>query len=73
MYSQRRELSVSPTSIFICIAFPYLLEYLQQITYSSPQYLKIVLLIIEVLQQITNSILITKIFLVIIKIHPSLT
>jgi len=50
-----------------------MLEHLQQIIYSSLQYLKIVLLVIEVLQQITNPILITKNFLVITKIHPSLT
>ena len=36
-----------------------MLEHLQQIIYSSPQYLKIVLLVIEVLQ-ITNPIPIIK-------------
>ena len=48
-----------------------MLEHLQQIPYSSPQYQKIDVLVMEVLQQITNPIPIIYKFLVIIKTHLS--
>ena len=48
-------------------------EHLQQITHCSPQYQKIDVLVMEVLQQITNPIPITCKFLVISKTHLSLT
>ena len=49
------------------------IEHLQQITHPSSQYQKIDVLVMEVLQQITNPIPITYKFLVITKIHLSLT
>ena len=48
-------------------------EHLQQITHLSPQYQKIDVLVMKVLQQITNPIPITYKFLVITKAHLSLT
>ena len=47
-------------------------EHLQQITHPSPQYQKIDVLVMEVLQQITIPIPITYKFLVITKTHLSL-
>jgi len=49
------------------------LEYLQQITYPSPQYQNIDVLVMEVLQHITNPMPITYKFLVITKTHLSLS
>ena len=51
----------------------YLGEHLQQITHPSSQYQNIDVLVMEVLQQITNPIPITYKFLVITKTHLSLT
>ena len=48
-------------------------EHLQQITHLSPQYQKIDVLVMKVLQQITNPIPITYKFLVITKTHLFLT
>ena len=50
-----------------------ILKHLQQITHLSPQYQKNDVLVMKVLQQITNPILITYKFLVITKTHLSLT